>query len=322
MTWPSSRTSHSAPHALPEEGPVDAIVRLLRSKQSERNALVQRRWPLTNQLKLTDVARAPTVDVGHGLHGLGHDIAYLRLSIVNAVFIGPPDVGDKGWILVDTGLATSAKAIREAAARRFGASSTPASIILTHGHFDHVGSAETLAREWDVPIYAHPLELPYLDGSTAYPPADPWVGGGIMALLSPFYPREPVDLGGRLRLLPENGSVPGAPGWQWIHTPGHASGHVSLWRASDRVLVAGDAVITTGQESAYEVIVQQLEMHGPPRYFTPDWKAAGQSAKALADLNPNLIITGHGAPAAGEEMREALKLLARDFEHIAVPSKA
>ena len=40
-------------------------------------------------------------------------------------------------------------------------------IILTHGHFDHAGSALALAREWDVPIYAHLLELPYMYGQIA-----------------------------------------------------------------------------------------------------------------------------------------------------------
>ncbi|WP_347404076.1 MBL fold metallo-hydrolase [Mesorhizobium sp. WSM4976] len=50
------------------------------------------------------------------------------------------------------------------------------------------------------------------------------------------------------------------PGWRWLHTPGQAPGHISLWREADHTLVAGDAFITTGQESAYEVAVQQLEM--------------------------------------------------------------
>jgi glyoxylase-like metal-dependent hydrolase (beta-lactamase superfamily II) len=306
---------------MPEEpGPVDAIVRLLRTGQGtdgyDGTAPHQWRRSLTNQLKLGDDARAPCRDIGHGVQAMGPDLAYLRLSIVNVVFVGS---ASDGWVLVDTGLATSASKIREAAEQRFGAGKAPSCIVLTHGHFDHVGAAATLAEEWDVPIYAHPLEKPYLDGSTAYPPPDPWVGGGLMALLSPVYPRGPIDLGSRLNLLPESGSVPGLPDWKWLHTPGHAPGHVSLWRESDRTLIAGDAVITTGQESAYEVIVQELEMHGPPQYFTPDWKAAGRSARALADLRPELVITGHGQPAAGPAMRAALDHLARDFGSIAVP---
>ena len=40
------------------------------------------------------------------------------------------------------------------------------------------------------------------------------------------------------------------PGWRWVHTPGHTAGHVSLFRDADRTLIAGDAFVTTKQESA------------------------------------------------------------------------
>ncbi len=274
---------------------------------------------MNNQIGLAEEARAPTRDLGNGLHGLADDLAYLRLSIVNVVFYGRQDAGDRGWVLFDTGLATSEDAIRNAAAILFGEAARPSAIVLTHGHFDHVGSVASLAQEWDVPVYAHALELPYLDGTASYPPADPFVGGGVMALLSPLYPRSPIDISARLAVLPADRSVPGMPGWRWLHTPGHAPGHVALWREGDRTLIAGDAVITTGQESAYEVMVQQLEIHGPPRYFTPDWGAAHRSAQLIARLEPELLITGHGAPAIGPAMRHGLQQLARDFETIAVP---
>jgi hypothetical protein len=85
------------------------------------------------------------------------------------------------------------------------------------------------------------------------------------------------------------------------------------------LLISGDAVITTGQESAYEIAVQKPEMHGPPRYFTPDWAAAETSAKALAALEPRLIVSGHGRGMEGPEMLAALHRLADNFHDIAVP---
>ena len=118
--------------------------------------------------------------------------------------------------------------IRSAAQTRFGGTGRPSAIVLTHGHFDHVGPLETLAKEWDVPLYAHKLEHPYLNGTESYPPPDPTVGGGLMSLLSPLYRRKTVDVSERLRLLPDDGSVPGMAGWRWLHTPGHTPGHVSL----------------------------------------------------------------------------------------------
>ncbi len=245
------------------------------------------------------------------------DLATLRLAIVNAVFHGTP--GTRDWVLVDAGIVGMAGRIRRAAAERFGADVKPAAIVLTHGHFDHVGALEELARGWDVPVYAHPLEAPYLDGSASYPPPDPTVGGGLTALLSPLFPRGPVDVRDRLRPLPEDGSVPPMPGWRWLHTPGHSVGHVSLWRDADRALVAGDAFVTTAQESAYAAVTQEPELHGPPKYFTHDWQAARASVRRLAALAPELAVTGHGRAMRGAAMREALQTLARDFDRVAVP---
>jgi glyoxylase-like metal-dependent hydrolase (beta-lactamase superfamily II) len=94
---------------------------------------------------------------------------------------------------------------------------------------------------------------------------------------------------------------------------------VSLWRESDRTLIAGDAFITTRQESAYAVLIQAPELHGPPMYFTPNWNAARESVRRLAALQPETVVTGHGRPMAGASMRNALGMLARDFNEIAVP---
>ena len=183
-------------------------------------------------------------------HEVVDDIAYKRLAIVNVVFVGQRAAGDREWVLIDAGLPGFAGAIKHAACERFGEDSRPAAILMTHGHFDHVGSLETLADDWDAPIYAHLLEQPYLDGRSAYPPPDPTVGGGLMALTSPLFPPSPVNVSRRLRLLPDDHSVPHMNGWRWIHTPGHTPGHVSFWREGDRSLIVGDAFVTTRQESA------------------------------------------------------------------------
>jgi glyoxylase-like metal-dependent hydrolase (beta-lactamase superfamily II) len=272
---------------------------------------------MTVQIPLSDTALAPDRDGGGGTHEVAADLAYLRTVLVNVIFIGMP--GTAGWVLVDTGIIGSTNAIRDAAEARFGGGVRPAAIIQTHGHFDHVGALESLSRDWDVPVYAHALEAPYLTGKASYPSPDTKADGGIMPKLAPLFPRTPVDVSERLRLLPDDGSVPHLPGWRWVHVPGHTPGQIALWREADRSLIAADAFITTGQESAYEVMMQTPEMHGPPRYFTPDWLAAADSVRRLAALNPQLVITGHGRAAAGPEMQNALRQLAGDFERIALP---
>lgn len=247
-------------------------------------------------------------------------LVLLRTSIVNVLMSGPPGAGDRGWVLVDAGMPGSADAIAQAAARRFGHGARPSAVVLTHGHADHVGALRELAERWDAPVYAHVLEHPYLTGRSAYPPPDPTVGGGALAALSFLYPAGPVDLGDRVRPLPDDRSVPGMPGWRWVPTPGHTPGHVSLWRQADRTVVAGDAFVTTQQSSALAVLTQRAAVHGPPAYFTPDWPAARRSVERLASLGPETAATGHGPVMRGAELRRGLARLAKEFDRRAVPA--
>ena len=248
-------------------------------------------------------------------------LAYLRDRIVNVAFIGSTDGRDGPWILVDTGLPGGAARIVHAAELLYGPETTPAAIVLTHGHFDHVGSARELVRRWDVPVYAHELELPYLTGRSSYPPPDPAVGGGAMTTMSRFFPRKPIDLGDDVLPLPADGSIPVIGEWRWIHTPGHAPGHVSLFRDYDQALVAGDAFVTTKQESLYAVLTQRPEVHGPPAYYTMDWRAAEESVDVLAELEPSVAVTGHGIAMRGDRLGRELQDLAADFRERAVPAR-
>ena len=245
------------------------------------------------------------------------DVTCLQLPMVNVCFIGPRRAGDRSWVLVDSGMPTSEHAIVREAERRFGRMSRPSAILLTHGHFDHSGSVQALADRWDAPIYAHRMEMPYLTGRSPYPPQDPTVDGGAVAkLLSRAFPKGPFDLGNRLQTLPEDCSVPGLPGWRWIHTPGHTPGHVSFFRDEDRALVVGDAFVTMRQESLLSVITRKPQVWRPPAYFTPDWESARDSVLALAHLDPSVAVTGHGIPMSGGRLRRELNDLAHHFDEL------
>jgi glyoxylase-like metal-dependent hydrolase (beta-lactamase superfamily II) len=266
-------------------------------------------WVLMDKIDIPSDAVVSLDAVATGVVGA-------RILFVNVFAVA----GEAGWTLIDAGLYGSATRIRRWAREHFG-DAPPSAIVLTHAHFDHVGALNTLVDEWSAPVYAHVEEVPYLTGERAYPPPDPSVGGGMMARMAALYPRQPIELQGRLEELRSDGSIPAMPGWRWIHTPGHTAGHVSLFRDADRTLIAGDAFCTTRQESFFAVATQRPELHGPPAYFTTDWNAARESVQRIAALQPAFIAPGHGQPMAGTDTTRALDELAARFDEVARPER-
>jgi len=233
-------------------------------------------------------------------------VVRIPTGISNAYLVG----SSKQWVRIDTGT-DHAKTIIEAAEERFGDTS-PEVIYLTHGHFDHSGSAATLSDYWNVPVLAHPLELPFLDGRASYPPPDPTVGG-FMSQMIRIVPIKKVNLGGRLRAMPAR-RLPGLNGWDVVHTPGHTPGHVSFFRRADRALIAGDAFTTINQDRFIGMITKRSEVCRPPAYYTIDWDDAQESVRKLASLRPNLLAAGHGEPMSGRPALDGLRELAEDIQ--------
>lgn len=240
------------------------------------------------------------------VNGVGH----LQVSIANVYFV---DAANGAWALVDTGTPGKAALIREAAEHHYGPGAKPVSIFLTHGHFDHAGSAIELADGWGAPVYAHRLELPYLTGRSPYPPPDP-TAPGFMSFLSRFFSPKPFDLGGRVRPLSSEHGVPGLDNWEWHHTPGHSPGHVSFFRPEDGTLLAGDAFTTVDVDSAFALMTRRQSISRPPTPMTCDWEAAAQSVRRLAALRPSNLACGHGTPMIGAERGNQI---AREFAEFA-----
>ena len=249
---------------------------------------------------------------------INNDVYYYTNQIVNVIMIGHPD--DENWVLVDAGMPHSGEEIKKVAEKRFGNGTRPAAIILTHGHFDHVGGLVYLINEWNVPVYAHPLEFLYLIGEKRYPEPDTSVEGGILAKISSIYPIEPINISSALQELPSNNTIPWLREWKWIHVPGHSPGQIALFRERDRMLIAADAFVTVKQDSLYKVLIQKEEVHGPPVYLTTNWEMARESVQKLEALKPNYVITGHGQAMEGEELWEGLTNLVLNFDEVAIPS--
>jgi len=234
-------------------------------------------------------------------------VSFLSAGIANLYLIGEEA---SHFVMVDAGMHGYAETIRKAVENRFGPGAAPLYIVLTHGHFDHAGSAAALSKHWGIPIYAHRMELPYITGRSKYPPPDPTVGGA-MSLLGRFFPNRRVSLNGMVQTLGD--ALPAMAGWQVHPTPGHTPGHISFFRPSDRTLLAGDAFTTVDLDSFGSMATKKQEVSRPPAFFTCDWQRAHESVERLSDLAPRVLAPGHGIPMSGPEAGEQLRALAEQF---------
>ncbi|MHB1316168.1 MAG: MBL fold metallo-hydrolase [Christensenellales bacterium] len=237
---------------------------------------------------------------------LENGIYLLDLRAVNAYIV---ETGKARWILVDTGLENSAQFIIDAAAELFGEGARPDAIVLTHGHFDHVGSLKALTQHYKAPAYIHPNELPYITGQKSYPlpgGEDGEDGEDSAEKTAEAVPRTGVDVGQYALGLPADGSMPFANEWQWLYTPGHTRGHVSFFRKKDRALIAGDAVSTVKQESFWAVVTQMETIGGPPAYMTEDPEQSRATIASIVKLAPAFVLPGHGHPVPGDRVVKEL----------------
>jgi glyoxylase-like metal-dependent hydrolase (beta-lactamase superfamily II) len=231
------------------------------------------------------------------------------------------------WVLIDAASPNFGRLIQKSAESVFGAGTRPASILLTHDHPDHAGSARELAGLWNCPVYVHPGDLPLAtidDIATVDQyanPIDRWI---VLPLLR-MMPRQRVEamfaesnLKDVVQTFDPGGAVPNLPDWECIPAPGHTAGHVAFFRASDRVLIAGDAVLTVDLNSVWGTLLWALRLNrprvsGPPWYSTWNWQTAKESVTVLARHDPCVLASGHGAPLSGGEIARELRAFADHF---------
>jgi glyoxylase-like metal-dependent hydrolase (beta-lactamase superfamily II) len=208
------------------------------------------------------------------------------------------------WALIDAGSAGCGPAIQYAAAALFGEASPPSGIFLTHYHPDHAGSIRELVETWHCPVWVHPKELELVNGELSTfrrcaAPLDRWLILPLMRLLGQKRWNRmaaKTRFGQWARSLEPGSELPGLAGWICVSCPGHTPGHAAFFRAQDRVLVTGDALLTVDLNSLISIIRRRPKLSGPPSYTTWDCAMAAESTAALKALQPRVVAPGHGEP--------------------------
>ena len=145
----------------------------------------------------------------------------LGMVATNCYFLLNADT--KEMILVDP--ADEAEAIEEKVNAMGG---RPVAVLLTHGHFDHIGAALQIARAFTIPIYASETEDGMLADTSLNLTAH-FTGHSLS-----FHADRLVHDGDELELL----------GYKWkvIATPGHTAGSVCYYLPEEEVLLSGDTL--------------------------------------------------------------------------------
>lgn len=170
-------------------------------------------------------------------------------------------------------------------------------IILTHAHRSHLGGLAALKRLTGATVYAHEWEADIIAGErraqcVSWLPQDPLVTyhfqlGNNLGLSS----HPPCKVDRYLRDGEEIGSL------EVIHTPGHSPGHLAFYHRRHRVLITGDAVVTSPKFMA-----------GWPA-FTLNARQHAQSLKRLAEYDAACLAVGHGEPILTDGQRRLRSLL-------------
>lgn len=154
--------------------------------------------------------------------------------------------------------------------------------VLTHAHPDHQGASHEICTRYDIPYWVgandiDAAENPALIGERQ--PSNP---------IAQFFFRTMHGPGHKVdRALREGDEV---ASFRVIDAPGHSAGHIALWRDDDGVLICGDVLVNLD-------IFTGIPRFGLPKdLVTPDVEQNRRSARKLLELDPKLILFGHGAP--------------------------
>ena len=216
-------------------------------------------------------------EIVSGVYGIG-------MGYVNAFLIA----SENGLVLVDSGLPKRKDTVLGAVA---GIARQPADLkhlLITHYHYDHIGSLADLTEASAARTYVHPADSAIVRGEEPQPGPNRSsllgkVAGPLLKRMSPEVRAAAVDVE-----LQDGEELPIAGGIRVVHTPGHTPGHLSFLLPARKVLFVGDAA------------VNMLRLGMPFGVSTVDGEQAKESIRKLAGLEFDVACFGHGRVLKGE----------------------
>lgn len=192
--------------------------------------------------------------------------------------------GDEGLTLVDTGLPKRFGVFADGINSIGRSIKDITSIVLTHNHSDHAGSAAELKSQSRAAVYCSPIDAPAVRGLEKAPPP-PFLDRTPLQLLKPLFGLLPAAAPTDVDHEIEIGTVLSIPeDLVAIATPGHTDGHMSfrLDRAGG-ILFVGDAAV---------------HKNGSVKrgFFNRSTESIDQAIKDLAALEFDIACFGHADP--------------------------
>ncbi len=179
-------------------------------------------------------------------------------------------------VLVDAGIRSSASKILKLL-KNFKVSKH----VLTHVHPDHQGSSKEICETLNIPFF-----VPEKEKEMAENPVFENYANGFMKWMLDFEINTWAGEGYKVSGTLKEGDTVGS--FRVLETPGHSPGHISLYRESDSVLIASDALVNMNLFTT----VPGLNLS--PKAFTYNMDLAKNSLLKLHQFNPKIICFGHG----------------------------
>lgn len=181
-------------------------------------------------------------------------------------------------MLIDSGMPGSVRRIIDYVDKINRKPSEITTIVLTHCHVDHTGSAQQLKELTKAKVAVHQEDAQFVSGEKAQP--SPRGALGILfKAFSPFFKPRPV----RPDIILDDGDRVGK--LIVVHTPGHTPGSISLYDSERKLIFVGDTMrYANGKIS------------GPPKRFTLDMNRGVQSIAKISQLEFETMLSGHGDP--------------------------